>query len=237
LAKNKLDIIFENADFIAVNKPAGMLTIPDRAQEEPSVKDFLQQQFGKIFVVHRIDKDTSGLLLFAKHEQAHKYLCGIFEDRKVTKKYAGIVLGKPLYENEIIEAPIAESQINKGYMQVVRDGKPCKTGYKVIFGNDKFSLLEFELFTGRTHQIRVHCKHIGHPLACDVLYGDGKPILLSSIKKKYKLSKLELEERPIIASLALHAHTLEFDDEHGIHHVLEAALPKTFKALLQQISK
>jgi 23S rRNA pseudouridine955/2504/2580 synthase/23S rRNA pseudouridine1911/1915/1917 synthase len=93
------------------------------------------------------------------------------------------------------------------------------------------------LHTGRTHQIRVHCKNWGYPLACDELYGDGKPVLLSSFKKKFKLSKHDEEERPMISRLALHSYKLIFDDEHGMHHELTAEMPKEFRALMQQLSK
>jgi 23S rRNA pseudouridine1911/1915/1917 synthase len=237
LAKGKLDIIFENDEFVAINKPSGMLSIPDRTQSEPSVKDMLMAKYGSIFVVHRIDRETGGLLLFAKNEHTHKYLCQVFETRQVQKKYVGIVLGKPFNEQGLIEVPIAESHVHKGQMQVVRTGKECKTGYTTLFAHDKYSMLQFDLFTGRTHQIRVHCKYIGNPLACDALYGDGKPIFISSVKKNYKLSKVELEEQPIIGSLALHAHTLSFIDEKGIAHNLEAPIPKTFRALVQQMGK
>jgi 23S rRNA pseudouridine955/2504/2580 synthase/23S rRNA pseudouridine1911/1915/1917 synthase len=98
-------------------------------------------------------------------------------------------------------------------------------------------LLEFDLHTGRTHQIRVHCKHIGHPIACDPFYGDGKPILLSSIKKKYKLSKDEEEERPILNRLGLHSFSLSFTDRQGSLVTMEAPLPKDMEALIKQLDK
>ena len=100
-----------------------------------------------------------------------------------------------------------------------------------------FSLLQFQLHTGRTHQIRVHCQNIGHPLACDELYGDGKPVLLSSIKKKYKLSKHDEEERPMLNRLALHSYRLKFTDADGKIIDLEAELPKDIRALLKQLKK
>ena len=107
----------------------------------------------------------------------------------------------------------------------------------MIEENKTFSLVQFQLHTGRTHQIRVHCKNIGHPLACDELYGDGKPVLLSSIKKKYKLSKHDEEERPMLNRLALHSYRLKFKDADGQVVDLEAALPKDIRALLQQLKK
>ncbi len=237
MAKSKYDIIFENDDFVAVNKPSGLLTIPDREQTEKSLKEYLIDKYKNIFVVHRLDKDTSGLVVFAKNETTHKFLCKIFEDRKVEKFYLGIVIGEPVEKTGIIDAPITDHLTRKGIMTVHRSGKESQTGYEVLDANPNFSLVSFQLFTGRTHQIRVHTKEIGHPLACDPLYGDGKPILLSSIKKNYKLSKHDDEERPIINRLALHSFKLNFEDEHGTKMELFAEAPKEFRALMQQLKR
>ena len=237
MAKNNIDIIFENDDFVAINKPAGLLTIPDREQSEKSLKEILQDKYGTIFTVHRLDKDTSGLVIFAKNETAHKYFSKLFEDRKVEKYYLGIVLGSPANATGTIDAPITEHLLHKGTMVVHRNGKPSQTSYEVIDANKNFSLVSFQLHTGRTHQIRVHSKHIGHPLAVDTLYGDGKPILLSSIKKKFKLSKHDEEERPMVNRLALHSYKLNFDDLGGERRELVAEMPKEFRALMQQLKK
>jgi 23S rRNA pseudouridine1911/1915/1917 synthase len=237
LAKNKYDIIFENDDFVAVNKPSGMLTIPDREQTEKSLKEYLIDKYGSIFVVHRLDKDTSGLIVFAKNETTHKYLCKTFEERKVEKFYLGIVVGEPTEKTGIINAPITDHLTRKGIMTVHRSGKESQTGYEVLDANPNFSLVSFQLFTGRTHQIRVHTKEIGHPLACDPLYGDGKSIFLSAIKKNYKLSKHDDEERAIINRLALHSYKLNFVDEHGTKMELCAEAPKEFRALMQQLKR
>jgi 23S rRNA pseudouridine1911/1915/1917 synthase len=237
VAKNKYDIIFENDDFVAVNKPSGLLTIPDREQTEKSLKEYLVDRYKNIFVVHRLDKDTSGLVVFAKNEVTHKFLCKIFEERKVEKFYLGIVIGEPVEKTGIIDAPITDHLTRKGIMTVHRSGKESQTGYEVLNANLNFSLVSFQLFTGRTHQIRVHTKEIGHPLACDPLYGDGKPVLLSSIKKNYKLSKHDDEERPIINRLALHSYKLNFEDANGIKMELCAEAPKEFRALMQQLKR
>ena len=237
MAKNNLQIIFENDELVAINKPAGLLTIPDREQSEKSLKEMLQDKYGSIFTVHRLDKDTSGLVIFAKNETAHKYLSKLFEDRKVEKYYLGIVIGSPENKTGMIDAPISEHPLHKGLMTVHRNGKPSQTGYEVLEANKNYSLVSFQLHTGRTHQIRVHAKNIGHPLAFDTLYGDGKPVLLSSIKKKFKLSKHDEEERPMINRLALHSYKLSFEDMNGKRLELEAAMPKEFRALMQQLKK
>jgi 23S rRNA pseudouridine1911/1915/1917 synthase len=237
MLKNKIDIIEDNADFVVVNKPAGMLSIPDRTQSEPSLKDFLLQQFGEIFTVHRLDKDTSGIIVFAKNAATHKYLSGLFEERKVQKFYQGLVLGVPYNTSGSIDAPIMEHHIEKGTMVVHQKGKPALTDYEVLNTYKLFSLVQFNLHTGRTHQIRVHCKNIGHPLACDPLYGDGKPILLSNFKKKFNLGKNVLEEKPMLARVALHSYLLKFELANGQPVTYEAELPKDMRALLTQLNK
>lgn len=111
------------------------------------------------------------------------------------------------------------------------------TDYKVLSDFGIYTLLQFRIHTGRTHQIRVHMKNIGHPIVCDPLYGDGKPVLVSSLKSKFKLSKSEEEERPILGRLALHAFQLSFEDIDGKTIHLEAPLPKDMRATLQQLEK
>lgn len=236
-AANKLNIIFEDDNMLAVNKPAGMLSIPDRKQSEPSLKDILLHKYENIFTVHRLDRETSGLIIFAKNETTHKYLCGLFTDRKIEKIYVGIVKGKPRINNGSILGAIGENPARKGMMNVHRNGKPSHTDYEVLVAHDSYSLLKFILHTGRTHQIRVHSKEIGHPLACDELYGDGKPVLLSTVIKKYNLSKNEEEERPLISRVALHSYQLNFTNINGEEIKLEASIPKEFLVLMKQLNK
>jgi len=231
------EVIFENDSFIAINKPAGLLSIPDREQSQTSLKDILLAKYGSIYTVHRLDKETSGIILFAKNEATHKYLSQLFEERKIEKYYQGLVHGIPAQKKGILDAPISEHPLQKGLMVVHRKGKESVTAYEVIEEHKSFSLLQFQLHTGRTHQIRVHCKNMGHPLACDELYGDGKPVLLSSIKRNYKLSKHDEEERPMLNRLALHSYRLIFTDAEGKEFDLIAELPKDIKALLQQLRK
>lgn len=237
LNKNKLDILFENDDLVAVNKASGMLTIPDRFNTElSSLYNFLQKQYDQIFTVHRLDRDTSGVVIFAKNEATHKWLSGLFENRTIDKHYLGIVKGSPINKNGIINGPIAENQHQKGTMVINKRGKPSATEYNVIDDFGIYSLVKFKILSGRTHQIRVHMKHIGHPIVCDEIYGDGKPILISSFKKKFKLNREE-EEQPILKRLGLHAYQIKFNNQAGQTIEISAELPKDMKALLQQLSK
>jgi 23S rRNA pseudouridine1911/1915/1917 synthase len=233
----KPDILFENDDFIALDKPAGILSIPDRKGNEPSLKTQLRAKYGTIFTVHRLDRDTSGVIIFAKNEATHKYLSKIFEERNVEKIYQGIVQGAPPQQQGTIDLPIMEHPTKPGVMVINRRGKTSLTDYQLLESIGPYSLLQFRIHTGRTHQIRIHMHSIGHPIACDDLYGDGKPIFLSGIKRNFKLSKTEEAERPILGRLALHSQLLRFTDAHGQNHSLEAPLPKDLRALLQQLRK
>jgi 23S rRNA pseudouridine955/2504/2580 synthase/23S rRNA pseudouridine1911/1915/1917 synthase len=202
-----------------------------------SLKEILQKKYSSIYTVHRLDRETSGLILFAKNEIAHKHLSALFAERITEKYYLGIALGSSIEKKGTIDAPIAEHPVKKGTMVIYRKGKESLTEYEVVEDFKIYSLMQFKILTGRTHQIRVHAKHIGHPIACDKLYGDGKPIFLSSIKHKFKLSKNEEEEKPILNRLALHSHKLKFTDINGKIFDLEAPLPKDMKATLQQLRK
>lgn len=230
-------VIFQTNDFIAVNKPAGLLTIPDREGKDMSLKGVLKEKFGNIFTVHRLDKDTSGLVVFALTEDMHKHLSQQFEARETKKIYNGLVLGKPVEAEGVINEPIAEHPTKKGHMTVWRKGKESITEFKVLETFRLFSWMEFRILTGRTHQIRVHMKHLGNPIVCDPLYGDGKPVLLSQIKSKFKLSQADDEERPILSRLALHAAQLSFKNMNGKEINLEAPLPKDLRATLNQLGK
>lgn len=230
------EIIFENDDFITLNKPAGLLSVPDRIQSAPSLKDLLAEKFGNILTVHRLDRDTSGVILYAKNPGAHQYFSVIFQERQVEKKYFGIVWGVPAVTSGTIDLPMMEHPGKNGTMVVNRKGKPASTGFEIVKNFGRYSLIQFSLFTGRTHQIRVHMKETGHPILCDPLYGDGKPFLVSSLKKNYKHSGFE-EEKPILTRHALHAAMLSFTDMHGKHFTLEAEMPKDLRALINQLEK
>ena len=230
-------IIFEDDDLIALNKPSGLLSIPDREGKEISLKSLLQDKYENIFTVHRLDKDTSGLIVFAKNEQTHRHLSIQFEERQTEKIYVGLVIGSPANQKGSIDLPIAENMVTRGTMIINRRGKQSLTDYEVLQNFGSYAWMQFRIHTGRTHQIRVHMKDMGQPIVCDELYGDGKPLLLSSLKSKFKLSKSELEERPILNRLALHAFRLSFTKPNGEKLELQADLHKDLKATLQQLSK
>jgi 23S rRNA pseudouridine1911/1915/1917 synthase len=231
------ELIFENEELLALNKPSGMLSVPDRTQSEPSLRDWLENRKGKVFTVHRLDKDTSGLIIFAKTDIAHRRLSMQFENRELEKYYVGLVHGRPVNDSGSIEAAMMEHPVQKGVMVVNRKGKPAHTEYEVIEQLGLYTWMRFRIHTGRTHQIRVHCKHIGHPIVCDPVYGDGLPVLLSSFKKKFKLAKMVEEEKPLLSRLALHAHRLVIPMPAGEALQLEAELPRDLAVSIKQLKK
>ena len=237
-------LIFENDDFIVLNKPSGLLSIPGREGKEISLKRMLQEKYGEIFTIHRLDKGTSGLIVFAKNETTHKFLSQQFvpkdslgENKKPEKIYLGLIIGSSSHKKGTIDSPIMEHPVKRGLMVINRKGKESLTDYEVLEDFGIYCWTKFQIYTGRTHQIRVHMKDLGHPVACDELYGDGKPVFLSAIKHKFKLSKNVEEEKPILNRLALHAYQLKFTAADDNQCEFEAPIPKDLRATLSQLSK
>jgi 23S rRNA pseudouridine955/2504/2580 synthase/23S rRNA pseudouridine1911/1915/1917 synthase len=234
----RLDIIAETEDFVAVSKPSGLLTLPDRFDNlQESLRGMLMQTYGEIFTVHRLDRDTSGLILFAKHPEAQKHFSAQFEERAVDKYYMGIAVGRMTQSEGTFDQPLTEHPTIKGKMTVARKGKHAITHFQTLETIGKFTLLALRIETGRTHQIRVHLQNAGHPIACDPIYGSGEPILLSSVKRNFKLSKEELNERPLLNRLALHAWKLGITGLAGEKIELEAPLHKDMEACIRQLRK
>jgi 23S rRNA pseudouridine1911/1915/1917 synthase len=235
----KLDILYEDNDLLVVNKPAGVLVIPDRFDTtQASLNRLLEARYNqKLWVVHRLDRDTSGVVCFARNEESHKYLSALFMNREVNKYYAGLVIGQVVPEEGRIETAIAEHPFVKGKMTVAKKGKIAVTDYKVAHQWPLYALVQLQIHTGRTHQIRVHMQAIGHPIVCDELYGDGKPFFLSSIKRKYRLSDNQEVEQPLLSRLGLHAYRLQFARVDGTVVDVEAPLPKDMAACVQQMNK
>lgn len=230
-------ILAERSDWVAIDKPSGILSVPDRLGKERSLKTWLAERYGAIYPVHRIDRDTSGIIVFARTPEAQQHLSEQFEHRKTEKFYLGFTVGCPAEASGHIEAPIAEHPARNGTMIIHRNGKAAHTEFNLLDRFTGYALIQFRILTGRTHQIRIHAREMGHPIVCDPIYGDGKPFLLSSLKKKYNLSKQELEERPLLNRLALHAYQLKFSGSDGKIIELEAPLHKDMRAMLQQLRK
>ncbi|GBL34440.1 ribosomal large subunit pseudouridine synthase D [Filimonas sp.] len=235
----KPDILYEDDHYIIVNKPSGLLSIPDRHNAAiPSVTGILRDLYPSVFIIHRLDKDTSGILCFAKDEETHRYTSQLFEHREVKKNYIGIVHGNLAEESGIIEDAIMEHPVIKGKMIIhQKQGKPSITKFEVLESFGLYSFVKFDILTGRTHQIRVHMQNYGHPIVCDPVYGKPDPVFISQLKKKFKLSKDDEEEKPILNRLALHAFRLCFVDAGGKTIDIEAPLPRDMNAMLKQCRK
>lgn len=177
--KMNLDIVFEDDDVIVVNKPQGMVVHPAPGHENGTLVNGLLDHAplatvnGELRpgIVHRIDKDTSGLLMVAKNDQAMLSLSAQLKAKTNQRKYLAIVHGNFKEEAGTINAPIGRSKKDRKKMAIVEDGRPAVTHFKVLERFTDYTLIECELETGRTHQIRVHLKYIGHPVAGDPLYG------------------------------------------------------------------
>jgi 23S rRNA pseudouridine1911/1915/1917 synthase len=236
----KLDIIYEDDHIVLVHKPAGVLTIPDRFDStKDNMLGLLQRRYERILTVHRLDRETSGLLLFARTEAAHRNLSIQFEKHTVDKFYYALLDGALHHDEGEIDKPIGDHPAVAGKMAVVAWGKPSLTFYRVIERFKRFTLAEAQLKTGRTHQVRVHFASIGYPLAVDPLYGRRPAFYLSEVKgKAYKSGKFSEEERPLLGRTSLHAHRLRFDHPAtGERMEFSAPLPKDFQAVLTQLRK
>ncbi len=236
---NKITTIFEDDDIILLNKPAHVLSVPDRYDVNiPNLYHYLKRQQETVFIVHRLDGETSGIICFAKNEAAHRHLSKQFQERSVRKIYNVLISGKPMDTEGTINLPIAEVPSRRGQMRVdKRKGKAAITTYTITDQFRHFALAEVQIQTGRTHQIRVHFQAIGHPLAVDRIYGQRKAFYLSEVKKHYKLGKFE-EERPLISRVSLHAHQLSFihpSTQERVHFT--APIPKDLAVTIKQLHK
>ncbi len=235
----QITVLHEDEDIIVVNKPPRLLTVPDRyAPEKPNLYHWLQKrQDDKVFIVHRLDKETSGIIVFAKNETAHRHLSIQFEKRQTDKSYLTLVDGQMYKEEGVIEKPIALHKNGKR-MLVTRSGKPSVTEYKVLESFKRFTLVEAMIKTGRLHQIRIHFESIGYPLAIDAIYGKREGLYLSEVKgKRYNLGKYE-EEKYLMDRVILHAWKLGITHPRTEEQVeFEAELPKDFSAVLKQLRK
>ena len=210
------DVVYADGETIAVNKASGISVCPDRWDESKERLDRLVAETiaanasgkpPKLFTVHRIDRDTSGLVLFAKTEASHRRLSIAFEERSVSKRYIAIVNGRPLWKETVCDLPLIPDG-NKRHMTIIDKfrGKKSVTRFALLGSAGNYSVLEAIPETGRTHQIRVHAAALGFPVVCDPLYGRDTAVLLSAIKKNWRGSLPD--ERPLLARLGLHAAEL-----------------------------
>jgi len=236
--KKEIQIIYENKDIVAVNKPAGLVVHSDGRTKEPTLSDWVLEHYPetknvgesielsdgseilKHGIVHRLDRETSGVILIAKNQDAFLFLKRQFQDRKIKKVYRAIVHGSFKEGRGTVDKPIGKSKKDfrrwavAGTRGILRE---AVTEYKALCGVKDFSYVEVYPKTGRTHQIRVHMKAIQHPVVCDRLYAPNKECELG------------------MERVALHALSIDFFIRGGVEIKLEAPLPEDFKGALVKI--
>jgi len=232
----KIETIYEDNDVVVIGKPAGMMVHPDGLSSDKTVSDWMLEQYpeskdvgepmtlknGKEItrpgVVHRLDKDTSGVLILAKTKKSHEYLKELFKEREVKKEYTSIVYGVPKTKKGVIDLPIGRSAQNfrmrsaqRGSRGVVRD---AVTDYEVYRDNGEFSIVKLFPQTGRTHQLRVHMKYLNYPIVCDKLYAPKRECALG------------------FKRMALHARRLTLTLPSGEEKTFVAEFPEDFENAL-----
>jgi 23S rRNA pseudouridine955/2504/2580 synthase len=226
-------IIFEDEHYIVINKPPLLSVLSDRNDSDNLLKR-ARHHFPDIQICHRLDKETSGLIVFARDPESYRNLAVQFEHRKVKKVYHALCDGIHDFKKIVIDYPLYNTR--KGMVKVdYRRGKASKTLFNTLKAFSKHTLIECTPITGRTHQIRVHLASCGAPITGDSKYG-GKPFFLSEIKKKYNLKKFTNEE-PLIKRFVLHAFQLEFVGIKGEKIKIEAPYPKDFEVVTRQLEK
>lgn len=220
-----LEIIYEDQDMAVINKPQGMVVHPSAGHPNGTLVNALLYHLENLStindvirpgIVHRIDKDTSGLLMVAKNDKAHESLAKQLKDKTSLRKYVALVHGTISHEKGTINAPIGRSKTNRKKQDVIADGKLAVTHFTVLERFNDFTLVELQLETGRTHQIRVHMNYIGYPVAGDPVYGPRKTLPGNG---QY-----------------LHAKILGFKHPStGEEKVFEVEMPEDFKKTLENL--
>ncbi len=238
MKKRAFEIIHKDEDILVISKSAGVLSIPGRYRSDtPNLAGILNGYFDEVFVCHRLDRDTSGIMVFALNAEAHKHLNEQFQTHSLTKIYHAFVAGAVIKDEIDIDIPLMPNPAEKGTTIPSSRGKESLTKLRVMERFRLATMIECNLVTGRHHQIRAHVAAIGHPLLVDDVYGGSSEFLLSSIKKRYNLKK-ESDERPIISRLSMHSYSIKFVHPKS-NSIMEftADYPKDLKALHQVLRK
>lgn len=234
-----VEVIYEDDTLLVVNKPAGLVVHPAAGTPSGTLANALAYHFEQLpdrgsglrpGIVHRLDRDTSGLLVVAKTDAALDHLSDQFRERTVLKSYVALVHGRVSQDSGKVDQPIARDPSNRTRMAVVRGGRSALTLYRVRRSFDRFTLLDVELKTGRTHQIRVHLAWLKHPVVGDETYGGGRDNTIQNPQLRARVRKLERH--------FLHAEKLAFmHPVTGAKLKFESSLPDELSALLQQLDE
>ena len=225
-----LEIVYEDEHLAVINKPKGMVVHPAAGNPDGTLVNALLYHLDSLSgingvlrpgIVHRIDKNTSGLLMVAKNDKAHLHLSEQIKEHSFFRQYECIVIGRMKQQSGEIDAPIGRHPVKRQQMAIVKDGRQARTRYEVLSEYNGFSHLKCTLYTGRTHQIRVHLSSIGHPILGDSLYGGGS-------------TPFEKKHAPLLSEQTLHARTLGFvHPATGEYMEFTSELPDYFKKLLE----
>jgi len=240
-----LDILYEDGHLLAVNKPADLVVHPSRGHAHGTLangllhhcRERLSDVNGPLRpgIVHRLDRDTSGVILCAKTNAAHAGLAEQFKERRVHKEYLAVVRGRVAYDSGEISLPIGRDRRMRERMRVqLHGGRPAVSRYFVTERFDRFTAVRVEPLTGRTHQIRVHLSAERHPVVADTLYGGSDALYPSDLVGKEK----QTDEEPLIARQALHAQAIRFTHPvTGEEISLQAELPDDIRRLIEALRR
>jgi RluA family pseudouridine synthase len=232
-----MNIIWADDHLLAVNKPAGLPTLPDGWAPGPHVKSVLEPIYGRLWIVHRLDRSTSGALVLARTAAAHRDLNLQFDAHAVAKIYHALVVGSPAWEEQVVDLPLRADGDRK-HRTIVdpRRGKPSVTGLRVLEQLGAYTLVEARPATGRTHQIRAHLAAQNCPIVVDPLYGDAAAIYRSTVAAGHVVE--EEDERPLLARLGLHARSLALrHPATGAASLFEAPYPEDLIATLEVLQR
>ncbi len=227
-------IVFENSNYLGLNKPSGMSSLHERVADGTSVIERIQLKFPEYQLCHRIDKETSGLLLIAKNADAYRNASIQFEKRKVKKVYHAISVGFHRFEDLKLEIPLVTTRSGRSSVNSLK-GKMSTTVLNTLEQFGHYTLVKAEPLTGRLHQIRIHLASQNAAIAADTVYG-GKLPFLSELKRNFSISKSKTES-PMINRVALHASELSFTDIDGTVLNIKAEYPKDFEVFLKLLRK
>jgi 23S rRNA pseudouridine1911/1915/1917 synthase len=240
--KQNFSVVYEDEHIIGVNKAPGIAVGADRWDESAERLDLLLGSVyeGPVFTAHRLDRDTSGIIVFARDIATHRLLCGAFESRQAEKLYYAVIHGRPAWTETDCDLSLVPDG-DKQHRTIIDKyrGKKSLTRFRLLLSAGSYAVVEARPATGRTHQIRVHLASLGHPVVCDPLYGargSPKPVYLSAFKRGWHGDPLD--EKPLLDRLGLHAVRLTLPYPGAESRLdLEAPLPRDMAALLKQLEK